>query len=207
MTPNPRAGSALSADSANAAIAGHYFRWIGPATMKEFQWFSGLGVKAAKDAVTALQLQPIAAGSDSVLPANDLDAFRSFKLPLKPQYALVSSLDTISAARRNVVDLLDAADAEKDVVSDAAVMKIGRLSDLPSHAILDRGRLIGLWEFDTETASIVYALFGGKPDPALRAKITETEAFVRDQLGDARSFSLDSPKSRMPRIAALRRRS
>ena len=206
-TPNPRAGRALSVAGANAVIAAHYFRWIGPATMKEFQWFSGLGVKAAKDAVTALQLHPIAAGSDSVLPANDLDAFRSFKLPLKPQYALVSSLDTISAARRNVVDLLDAADTEKDVVSDAAVMKIGRLSDLPSHAILDRGRLIGLWEFDTETASIVYALFGGKPDPALRAKITETEAFVRDQLGDARSFSLDSPKSRMPRIAALRRRS
>jgi len=27
---------------------------------------------------------------------------------------------------------------------------------------------------------------------------------VRDELGDARSFSLDSPKSREPRIAALR---
>jgi hypothetical protein len=32
----------------------------------------------------------------------------------------------------------------------------------------------------------------------------ETESFVRDQLGDARSFSLDSPKSRRPRIEAIR---
>ena len=28
--------------------------------------------------------------------------------------------------------------------------------------------------------------------------------FVRDQLGDARSFSLDSPESRAPRIQSLR---
>jgi hypothetical protein len=30
------------------------------------------------------------------------------------------------------------------------------------------------------------------------------EEFVRGELGDARSFSLDSPKSRVPRIQALR---
>jgi len=34
--------------------------------------------------------------------------------------------------------------------------------------------------------------------------VQRTERFVRDQLGDARSFSLDSPESRAPRIAALR---
>ena len=31
-----------------------------------------------------------------------------------------------------------------------------------------------------------------------------TEEFVRMELGDARSFSLDSPKSRAPRVAYLR---
>jgi hypothetical protein len=31
------------------------------------------------------------------------------------------------------------------------------------------------------------------------------EEFVRSQLGDARSFSLDSPKSRAPRVEALRK--
>jgi hypothetical protein len=30
------------------------------------------------------------------------------------------------------------------------------------------------------------------------------EEFVRGELGDARSFSLDSPKSRVPRIQELR---
>jgi hypothetical protein len=52
---------------------------------------------------------------------------------------------------------------------------------------------------------VVTWLFGGaKPDSALREQIARTQIFVRDDLGDARSFSLDSPKSRAPRIAALR---
>ena len=203
-TPNPRGGRALSDIDANAAIAGRYFRWIGPATMKEFQWFSGLGVSVAKHAVATLQLQPVAAGSDLLLPEAEMVAFQSFKVPAKPQYALVSSLDTITAARRTVVDLLDDGDLERDVVSDSSVKKIGRLADLPSHAILDRGQLIGLWEFDTEANEIVFKLFSGKAEAALLAKIAQTETFVRDQLGDARSFSLDSPKSRVPRINSLR---
>jgi len=44
-----------------------------------------------------------------------------------------------------------------------------------------------------------------KKDKTLKLAVTRTEAFVRDQLGDARSFSLDSPKSRAPRITALRK--
>jgi hypothetical protein len=44
-----------------------------------------------------------------------------------------------------------------------------------------------------------------KKSKALQSAIEETEAYVRDQLGDARSFSLDSPKSRKPRIEAIRK--
>jgi hypothetical protein len=61
-----------------------------------------------------------------------------------------------------------------------------------------------LWEFDPETQSIVSAIFGVR-ERALDAAIRETERYVRDDLGDARSFSLDSPKSRVPRIEALRK--
>ncbi|MFI6849022.1 hypothetical protein OG535_21450 [Kitasatospora sp. NBC_00085] len=47
-----------------------------------------------------------------------------------------------------------------------------------------------------------------KPDdqqsPGPGTAVARTEAFVRDQLGDARGFSLDSPTSRAPKIAALR---
>ena len=74
--------------------------------------------------------------------------------------------------------------------------------DLPSHAILDRGRLVGLWEYDMDAQSIAWTAW--VKDKSLPEVVARTEAFVRDQLGDARSYSLDSPKSRQPRIAALR---
>ena len=76
--------------------------------------------------------------------------------------------------------------------------------DLPSHAILDRGRLVGLWEYDPEAGSIAWTAW--IKDRAVDEAVARTEAYVRDQLGDARSFSLDSPKSRAPRIAALRKK-
>ena len=76
---------------------------------------------------------------------------------------------------------------------------------MSAHAILDRGRLIGFWEYDAEAAAIVWATFGAKKTKALQAAVDATEAYVRDQLGDARSFSLDSPKSRRPKIEALKR--
>jgi hypothetical protein len=70
---------------------------------------------------------------------------------------------------------------------------------------VDRGRLVGLWQYEVDSGDLVTWLFGGaRPDSALREQIARTQAFVRDELGDARSFSLDSPKSRAPRIAALR---
>jgi len=201
--PNPLAGRG-SAGDAQTELARRFFRWVGPATMKEFQWFSGLGAKAAKDAAAPLDLVPMEEGSDRLLLPDDADAFSAFAPPRDPRYALVSSLDAISATRRDVRTLVDAADAERMVLTDSGERSLMGLADLPAHAILDRGRLVGLWEYDAEAASLAWATFDGRSDADLERAVAETEAFVRDQLGDARSFSLDSPASRKPRIAAIR---
>jgi hypothetical protein len=63
--------------------------------------------------------------------------------------------------------------------------------------------VIGLWEYDTDAETIAWTSFV-KPNAALKAEIERTAAMIRDELGDARAFSLDSPESRRPRIAALR---
>ena len=167
-------------------LARRYFAWIGPATVGEFQAFAGLGVKAAKAAVEPLRL--IAVSEDLFLLPEDHEEFLKFEAPNRPRYALVSSLDGIGLLRGELKGLLTAEDREKDV---------------PGHAILDRGRLVGRWLFDAETGAIAWASFV-PPDKALEKAVREMEAFVREDLGDARSFSLDSPKSRAPRIEALR---
>ena len=101
--------------------------------------------------------------------------------------------------------MLSDEDVETKVMAEKGRVAAGALVDLPSLAILDRGRLVGLWEYDPETESIAWMSFI-KPNAELKAAIKRTEEFVRSDLGDVRSFSLDSPKSRAPRIKALRNR-
>ena len=201
--PNPLENFGLSHEEAYTELARRYFKWIGPATLGEFQWFSGLGVKASTMAIAPLNLVPVEKGSDRLMLEEDLPAFMKFKPPGKPQYVLVSSLDAIHAHRRDVKGLLDESDLNRQVFVEKVKKAAGGLSDLPNHAILDRGRLVGLWEYDVETQSIASSTFGVK-DKALDAAIKKTEAYIRDQVGDARSFSLDSPKSRGNRIEGLR---
>ncbi len=62
---------------------------------------------------------------------------------------------------------------------------------------------MGLWEYDTVSEAIAWTSFVPR-NAELEEAVTETEVFVREELADARSFSLDSPKSRAPRIAGLR---
>jgi hypothetical protein len=155
--------------------------------------------------VAPLGLVPAEEASDRFLLPDDVAAWEAFDVRSdEPAYALVSSLDPITANRRDVRALVDAAD--EAVLSKAAGdLAANALMDLPSHAILDRGRLVGLWEYSPDDGTIVWATFGARHDAALEAAVDRTSAFVRDQLGDARSFSLDSPKSRAPRLEALRR--
>jgi hypothetical protein len=204
-SPGPLEGRDTPLAASLTGLARDFFRTVGPATLAEFQWFSAQGVKAAKEAVAPLGLVPIEEGSERLLLPGDVDAFRAFAAPAEPQYALVSSLDPVTANRRDVRSLVAPEDAGRLAPTEATEKPVGALVDLPSHAILDRGRLIGFWEYDADAGEIVWATFDGRRPAALREAVARTEAFVRDELGDARSFSLDSPKSRAPRIEALRR--
>jgi hypothetical protein len=200
----PLAKFELSREEASTELARRFFSWIGPASLAEFQWFSGLGAKGARAAVARLPLVSLTEEEGRLIFPQDRDSFMSFSVPKQPQYVLVSSLDGIMHLRRDVRRLLAAENFERKLFGEKGYQSAGQLSDLPSHAILDRGRLIGLWEYDVVTASIAWITFGSK-DKALLEAVKRCERFVRDQLGDARSFSLDSPKSRAPRIEALQK--
>jgi hypothetical protein len=193
---NPLLHSDLAPEEAGTELARRFFRWTGPASLAHFQWFSGFGVRAAKVAVDPLGLVPIQPESDLLLSPEELESLYSFQPSDAPAYALVGSLDPLLLNRRDLRSLVDEEDFGDLNAGDG-------LQDLPSNAIFDRGRLVGLWEFDPEAKEIVWATF--KPaDEALRSEIARTEAFVRDDLGDARSHSMDTPAGRRPRIEALR---
>lgn len=201
--PNPLSKFKLSAEEAYTELARRFFGWIGPATLGEFRWFSALGVKASKEAVAPLKLMPIEDGEERLMLPADREKLESFQIPKQPQYVLTSSLDGILLLRRDLPSLLAPEDRKRSIPGEKGPVVTTGLMDLPSHAILDRGRVVGIWEYDTATESIAWMSFGRK-DAGLKKAVERMETYIRNELGDARSFSLDSPKSRVPRIEALR---
>jgi len=202
--PNPLAGFRLTDEDCRTELARLYFTWIGPASLADLQAFTGLGVKAAKAAAEPLRLVPLAPGEERLLLPEQREELQSFAAPEQPRYALVNNLDGILLLRRGVKDLVAQQDRARPAFGEKGeAEEVGNLTYLSNHAILDRGRLVGLWEFDPEAGEIVWTSFVA-PDEALRERVHGTQELIRGELGDMRSFSLDSPKSRAPRIQALR---
>jgi hypothetical protein len=202
--PNPLANWKLPSAEVAVELARRYFTWTGPATIAEFQWFSALSLKAAKAAIEPLGLTPLTPlppDDDRLMFPEDLEKFASFQVPKEAQYRLVSSIDGISLLRRDLNSIVEPADIERMVTRERAS---GELTDLPSHAIVDRGKVVGIWEYDPARESIAWLPFIAR-NRDLEKAVAGAEAYIRSQLGDARSFSLDSPKSRVPRLEALRK--
>lgn len=200
---NPLAARAWRDDELGVELARKFFDWTGPAPIDDFVTWSGLGVRAARAAVDALGLEPLS-GTDSLCTREVRDELAAFEPARAVRCVAVGSLDNILHLRRSIPELLDARDRTLKIHGEKAMTAIGGLGDLPHHAILANGRLIGLWDYDLDRGSIAYALF-----PGVKVDVSETmaeaERFVRDELGDARTFSLDSPESRAPRVTSLRK--
>jgi hypothetical protein len=202
--PNPRAKFTMPSEQVRTELARRYFQWTGPASIAEYQWFSALSGKAAKAAIEPLKLEPVA--GDRLMLPEDRGQFEAFQIPRHAQYAMVSSIDGISLLRRDLNSLVDAKDYGHKLLRSegGGGGGGGGVLDLPSHAIFDRGRLVGLWEYDPAAESLAWMAFIPKSKDLEKA-VQRIEEYVRTQLGDARSFSLDSPKSRIPRIEGLRK--
>jgi hypothetical protein len=200
-SPSPLDNCRLEKDEAYGQLARKYFGWAGPATADHFRWFSGLGVKVAKEAIDSADLVEMDGGF--LLPKDLVGAFEDFRIPSEPIYALVSSIDSHLLLRRDLPNLISSEDAERRMADAKGLVKVSGLQDLSNQAILDRGRVVGIWEYDSVAQEIVWHSFV-PVDEALRKTITRTEEYIRSDLGDMRSFSLDSPASREPVIRALR---
>jgi hypothetical protein len=185
--------------AARAELARLYFEWIGPASVAHFRWFTAFSVAQAKAALGTLDLASV--GEGLLAPTELAKAYAAYVPPAKPRYNLLASIDALVLLRRDHPALLDETGLASMVEGDKS--SLGGVADLPDHAIVDRGRIVGLWQYDPDAGTVVAWVFGAKADKAMAAAIEQTASYVREQLGDARSFSLDSPRARAPRIAAL----
>lgn len=201
---NPIEDAKMSKEEALKMFAALYFEWIGPAAPSFLQWMTGLGVKATSELIKALDLVPIEEGSEFLICSKDIEEFKSFQIPTDPIYQFVSGLDNSIHLRRDHRWLVDESDKGFEFLSEKGLGPIGGLVDLPCNAILDRGRQVGFWEFDFDAKEVAYRTFNGDRPEALKSEADKMTKFLNEGLGDCRSFNLDSPESRRPRIELLR---
>ncbi|MDQ1622236.1 MAG: hypothetical protein QOH19_654 [Actinomycetota bacterium] len=197
--------SGLDADAARAELVRRYLGWTGGATLKQSQWFTGFTVahsKAALASVGAVEVPtagvPAASGETLWMLPDDVGRLAVFEVPAQEQIQLLAGTDALVLQRRNSADMFAEADRGRKVLGTNLALQ----ADLPDHPIFDRGRIVGLWQYDPGQERIAHWLFDG-PTPAVTRRIAEVEAWIREDLGDFRSFSLDSPASRQQRIDAL----
>jgi winged helix DNA-binding protein len=192
--------SPLDIDAARTELMGKYLGWTGGATLKQSQWFSGFTVaqsKAALAAVGAAEV-PTADGNALWMLPDDVGRLAVFDVPAEEQIQLVAGTDSLVIQRRNAGDLFTDGDGDATLLGATLALQ----PDLPDHPILDRGRIIGLWQYDPAGQRIAHWLFAGST-PRIEQRIAEVESWIREDLGDFRSFGLDSPASRQERIDAL----
>lgn len=190
----------LGPEEARAELIRRYLGWTGGATLRQSQWFTGFTVtqsKAALAAAGAAEIPTAGGGALWMLP-DDVDSLSAFTAPGKEQIQLLAGTDSLVLQRRNSADLFAEADKGRKLLNSTLALQ----PDLPDHPILDRGRIIGLWQYDPGKARIAHWVFHG-PTPAVTRRIAEVEAWIQEDLGDFRSYSLDSPASRQERIDAL----
>lgn len=198
----------LPADRAaiGSALAALFWRWSGAASLEQFKVFSGFSVAAVKEAVGALKLSEFE-GDPALLATPEAKAsYQAFESPDEPCYSLVGSMDSYLLLRRDANMCLDAAAAKIPQYTEKGERVGSLLSEVSCNAILDRGRIVGLWEYDPAAGELVWVSFREK-SPELEAAVARMEEFVKSDLEDCRSFSLDSPESRKPKLAWLRSRS
>jgi len=192
--------STLSDDEVRAELIRRYLGWTGGATFKQSQWFTGFTVaqsKAAFAAVGAVEV-PTAGGRDTLwMLLDDVERLAAFEEPAEEQIQLLAGTDSLVLLRRNAGELLAPEDQGRQALGSLALQ-----ADLPDHPIFDRGRIIGLWQYDPGRERIAAWVFG-TATAAVDRRIAEVEAWIKEDLGDFRAFSLDSPASRQKRIDAL----
>lgn len=192
--------SDMDDDGARRLLLERYLRWTGGATFKQTQWFTAFTVAQSKAALASIGAMEVTTASGDVLwmLPSDVERLADFEEPGDEQIQLLAGTDSLVLHRRNSGDMFADGDKGKKVLDTTLALQ----ADLPDHPILDRGRIIGLWQYDPGKERIAAWTFEA-PTAAVSQRIAEVEAWIRDELGDFRSFSLDSPASRQVRIDAL----
>lgn len=189
------------------ALAQHYFAVAAPARVRDFADWSGMALKDAQAAVAGLDLvgAAVAGSKEPYLLAPALaERLRDPVTVQAPR--LLSMVDPLLDYRGDAIPALfdPTVHGVELPAPGGKSAPIGKLTSLWQRTLFDDGALAGIWEFDPDARTVVVAPFRPLQRDRrllLDREIERTTVLLRDRLGDARAYALDSDKSLRERTA------
>jgi hypothetical protein len=191
-------------------LARRFFSCAAPATATEFAQWIGTTRREADEIVSAAGLtdvtvhdwapqalafgeglkarQPRDAGSDNFL-----------FLPFRDNYLYL---------RRGIGAFVRPEERNSMVLDwNKRMAPVGAVESLHHHAVIWRGLLIGIWDYDPKSERVVWGTFRKLPAAQRRRVAAEAEGmgmFIREELGDLTFYAADNLGNREARLAAIR---
>lgn len=152
----------LSGDEALAELARRYFSTRGPATAKDFAWWSSLTLKEIKRAVELAKLSRLESDGLTYFYAGELELA---KKSASPRAHLLQGYDEYVIAYSESRDLLNLA-------GRAGIVPPGKVQY--THAVTLDGQVVGHWRRDPKIAGAIEAYFA-EPLSAKEERAVEAE--------------------------------
>lgn len=194
-----------------AVVARAFFRQAAPATLKDFAAWAAVSQRDAKAAMDRLPLVPVTVegyARDACVLQDDLEALLHSP-PSEPSYALLPFEDNYITYHGGPAPLVDPKFHSRPILpwGTNRPMTLKDARHISMRALLHGDRLAGFWEYDAETGGVVFGVFDGHGAggrDAIADQAAGLGAFLRDDVGHARSFSLDTMEAVRERAALVR---
>lgn len=212
-TKSPVGGAKVPAipEARHAALAELFFGWVGPVTVKDFAEWAGLAQRDAKVAVEKAPLAPVAVegyADDAFALVSDLPVLKQAAKPsaavrllsFEDNFLVLHGGPRVVTAERHHAYPLAAWGSTKATT-------VGGAKHITSRTIVTGDGLVGFWEYDPDANAIVTSTFEKLPSAQakeLARLAAETALFLKDQLGHAKIFTLDTTESIRERAQALK---
>ncbi|MDH3224729.1 MAG: winged helix DNA-binding domain-containing protein [Gemmatimonadota bacterium] len=189
-------------------LARVFFRGMGVGLVDRFATWAGLGKRDARTAAARLDGEPVVveglgagylALADCPEPGPDGVSFLPFE-------------DNLIQHQAGVAPLVDPSHHHIPVPvwGRGKAQTLGTATHMAYRSIVRNGEVVGVWEYDPDGQDVVWTTFaplGGKTSDEVEREAQSVASFLRDDVGRAISFSIDTEDDLRRRVSAIRRMS